>query len=128
MTEHAMSQVNYSERRKYPRIRSTDVVSFMKVNSVDKLGVGKDLSPGGIRFEAMGCEIDLGSTLRVNFYVGSTFVSAVGKVVHATDIDSLTQDVGLEFTEIDPTAAAILKEFYKEEFPRSRAGSSESAD
>jgi hypothetical protein len=116
-----MSQPNHSERRKYPRIRSTDVVSFMKVNSADKLGVGRDLSPGGIRFEAMGCEIDMGSVLRVNFYVGPTFISAVGKVVHATDIDSLTQDVGLEFVELDPTAAAILKEFYKEEFPRARA-------
>jgi hypothetical protein len=118
-----MTQRNHSERRKYPRIRSTDVVSFMKVNSVDKLGVGRDLSPGGIRFEAMGCEIDMGAMLRVNFYVGPTFISAVGKVVHATDIDSLTQDVGLEFVELDPTAAAILKEFYKEEFPRARVSS-----
>jgi len=110
------------ERRKYPRIKSTDVVSFMKVNQIDKLGVGKDLSPGGIRFEAIGCEIDIGTTVRINFYVGSTFVSAVGRVVHATDIDSLTQDVGVEFVEIDPTSAAILKEFYKEEFPRARTG------
>jgi len=110
------------ERRKYPRIKSTDVVSFMKVNQIDKLGVGKDLSPGGIRFEAIGCEIDTGTTIRINFYVGSTFVSAVGRVVHATDIDSLTQDVGVEFVEIDPTSAAILKEFYKEEFPRARTG------
>jgi hypothetical protein len=68
----------------------------------------------------MGCEIDVGSVLRVNFYVGSTFVSAVGKVVHATDIDALTQDVGLEFVEIDPTSAAILREYYKEELPRAR--------
>ncbi len=116
-----MNQPKGAERRKYPRIQSTDVVSFMKVDQADRLGVGKDLSPGGIRFEAMGCEIDVGLVLRVNFYVGATFVSAVGRVIHATDIDSLTQDVGLEFVEIDPTSAAILKEFYKEEFPRARS-------
>jgi len=118
-----MNHPKGAERRKYPRIRSTDVVSFMRVDQPDRLGVGKDLSPGGIRFEAMGCEIDVGVVLRVNFYVGSTFVSAVGRVIHATDIDSLTQDVGLEFVDIDPTSAAILKEFYKEEFPRVRTGS-----
>ena len=117
-----MNQPKGAERRKYPRIKATDVVSFTKVNEDDRLGVGKDLSPGGIRFEAMGCEIDVGSVLRVNFYVGSTFVSAVGRVIHATDIDSLTQDVGLEFVEIDPTSAAILKNYYKEEFPRARMG------
>lgn len=118
----AMNEAKSAERRKYPRIRSTDVVSFTRAAQQDRLGVGRDLSPGGIRFEAMGCEIDLGVVLRVNFYVGSTFVSAVGRVIHATDIDSLTQDVGLEFVEIDPTSAAILKEFYKEEFPRARPG------
>ncbi len=83
----------------------------------------------GVRFnlalacpDGLGCEIDVGTMIRINFYVGSTFVSAVGRVIHATDIDSLTQDVGVEFVEIDPTSAAILKEFYKEEFPRARTG------
>ena len=113
-----MSEERRSERRKYPRIRSSDVVSFSEEEAVDRLAVSKDFSLGGIRFEAVGCEIDLGTVLRVNFYVGSTFVSALGRVVHSTDVDKLTQDIGIEFVEIDPISVAILREYYKEELPR----------
>jgi hypothetical protein len=116
-----MSQERRPERRKYPRIRSNDIVSFSE-EDVDRLGVSKDFSLGGIRFEAVGCEIDVGKTLRVNFYVGAAFISAVGRVIHATDVDKLTQDVGLEFVEIDPISVAILREHYKEEFPKVSMG------
>ncbi len=103
-----------AERRKYPRIPSSDVVSFSERDAMEHLGVSKDFSPGGIRFFATGCEIDMGTVVEINFYVGKTFVSAVGKVVHATDVDALTQDVGIEFVELDAVATAILKNYYHE--------------
>lgn len=110
-----MSQGRFKDRRKFPRIPSSDVVSFSEVKNNQKLGVARDLSPGGIRFFAMGCEIEMGSLLEVNFYVGGTLVSAIGKVVHATDVDPLTQDVGLEFVELGPVASAVIRETYDEE-------------
>ncbi len=102
--------MNEQERRKYARIATDQVISYAMVDSGDHLAVGKDLSAGGIRFEAVGCEINLGDTIRVTFNVGLRTIVAVGRVSWATDIDPITQDVGLEFIEIDPAALGILEE------------------
>jgi PilZ domain len=96
------------ERRKYRRIATDQVISFAQVDERDLLGVGRDLSPTGIRFEAVGCEIDLGDVIRVTFNVGEHTVVAVGRVIWSTEIDPISSEVGIEFIEIDPTAQQIL--------------------
>lgn len=98
------------DRRKYPRIATDQVISFAMLDARDQLGVGKNLSAGGIRFEAVGCEISLGDVLRVTFNVGEHTVAAVGKVVWATEMDPITTDVGIEFLEIDPAALRVIEE------------------
>ena len=82
------------ERRKYSRIGTDQVISFAPVENRDLLGVSRNISSGGIRFEAVGCEINLGDTLRVTFNVGDHTVVAVGRVAWATDMDPITTDVG----------------------------------
>jgi len=99
-----------SDRRKYRRLATDQVISFAPVETRDLLGVSRNLSLGGIRFEAVGCEIDLDDTLRVTFNVGEETVVAVGKVVWSTEVDPITTDVGLEFIEIDPEAARMIEE------------------
>jgi len=89
-----------SERRKYSRLATDQVISFAPLESRDLLGVSRDLSLGGIRFEAVGCEIDLGDVLRVTFNVGEDTVVAVGKVAWSTEVDPITLDVGLEFHRV----------------------------
>ena len=74
-----------------------------------------DVSSGGIRFEAVGCEINLGDLLRVTFNVGEHTVVAVGKVAWATDIDPITTDVGLEFVDIEPAALQLLEDILTDE-------------
>ncbi len=96
------------ERRKYRRIGTDQVISFAPVDTRDLLGVSRDLSSGGIRFEVVGCEIELDEVLRVTFSVGDQTVVAVGRVAWSTEIDPLTLDVGLEFIEIDPEAVELL--------------------
>ena len=105
-----------SERRKYSRIGTDQVISFAPVETRDLLGVSRNLSTGGIRFEAVGCEINLGDTLRVTFNIGDHTVVAVGKVAWATEMDPITTDVGLEFIEIDPSAVQLLDELTTVEF------------
>lgn len=105
-----MDQRKAAERRKYPRIPTGQVISFAPVDTDGQLGVSKDLSIGGIRFEAVGCEIHLGETLRVTFNLDDQTVEAVGRVVWATDTDPLAQDIGIEFIEIDPEARRLLEE------------------
>ena len=84
------------------------MISFAPVDARDLLGVSRDISAGGIRFEAVGCEIGLDEVLRVAFNVGDQTVVAIGRVAWSTEIDPLTLDVGLEFVEIDPEAADML--------------------
>ncbi len=86
------------------------MVSFAPVDTRDLLGVSRDMSAGGIRFEAVGCEIEQGEILRMTFSVGGQTVVAVGRVAWSTEIDPLTLDVGLEFVEIDPEAVDMLDE------------------
>lgn len=97
-----------SDRRKYRRLGTDQIISFAEVDRPDRLAVGKNLSSGGIRFEAVGCEIDLGDVLRVTFNIGSETVIATGNVVWATETDAFSMDVGLEFIEIDPRAIELL--------------------
>ena len=98
------------DRRKYRRIATDQVISFAPVDTRDLLGVSRNLSTGGIRFEAIGCEIELGDVLRVTFNVGDQTVVAVGRVAWSTEMDPITTDVGLEFVEIDPSAIQVLEE------------------
>jgi len=104
------------ERRKYQRIGTDQVISFGPATSGQLLAVSRDVSVGGIRFEVVGCEVDLGETLRVTFNVGQQTVVAVAKVVWATDLDAMTTDVGLEFVEIDPAALDLLEEHEEVDF------------
>ena len=102
------------ERRKYRRIATDQVISFAPVAERDLLGVGRDVSSGGIRFEAIGCEIDLGDVLRVTFNIGAQTVVATGRVVWSTDLDGISSDVGIEFIEIDPDVQRMLEELSSE--------------
>ncbi len=99
-----------SDRRKYSRIATDQVISFAPVETRDLLAVSRDLSVGGIRFEAVGCEINFGDVLRVTFNVGDHTIVAVGKVVWATEMDPITTEVGIEFIEIDPAMLRLLEE------------------
>ena len=98
------------DRRKYGRLATDQVISFAPVDQRDLLGVSRNLSLGGIRFEAVGCEIDLGDVLRVTFNIGEETFVAVGKVACATEVDPITIDVGLEFIEIDPEVVRIIED------------------
>lgn len=105
-----MGDPDAKERRKYPRINTDQVLSFSPVESENRLAVSRDISIGGIRFEAVGCEMSLGDIIRVTFNVGDQTLVAVGRVVWATDTDPISMDIGLEFLEIDPVALRLLEE------------------
>ena len=105
-----MAEPQGAERRKYHRIATDQVISFAEIDHPDHLAVSKNLSTGGISFEAVGVEINLGDVLRVTFNVGDHTVVATGRVVWATDTDPITQEIGIEFHEIDPEAVRLLEE------------------
>jgi hypothetical protein len=99
------------ERRKFPRIPTDQVISFSPVHYAEEhLAVSTNVSAGGIRFEAVGCELELGDTIRVTFNVGEHTVVAVGEVCWSTELDAITSDIGLAFLEIDPSALRLIEE------------------
>ena len=106
-----MAALRGPERRKFPRIPMDQVVSFGVLGQLDQLGRALDLSAGGIRFQVVACEINLGERLRLTFVVLDQQVTAVGTVVWATDIDPLTVEVGIQFNEIDARGQALLADF-----------------
>ncbi|MBK7947774.1 MAG: PilZ domain-containing protein [Deltaproteobacteria bacterium] len=108
--ECPMVQKPASSRRKYLRIPTDQVISFAEIDRPDQLAVSRDVSTGGIRFEAVGCEINLGDRLRVTFNVGRRTIIATGRVIWAVETDPITQEVGIEFDEIDPAALRYLEE------------------
>jgi len=108
--ETDMGHGDGAERRKYHRVGTDQVISFAEVDHPNQLAVSKNLSTGGISFEAVGVEINLGDVLRVTFNVGDRTVVATGKVMWATETDPITQEVGIEFHEIDPEAVRLLEE------------------
>ena len=110
-----MGDSGNAERRKYHRIGTDQVISFAEIDQPGQLGVSKDLSSGGIRFEAVGIEINFGDVLRITFNVEDETVVATGTVVWATDTDPITQEIGIEFHEIDPTALRLLEEATEDE-------------
>jgi len=98
-----------SERRKYARIATDQVISFAYLDRCDQLGGMRNVSVGGIHFEAVGCDIEDGQVLRVTFNVEDRTIEAVGRVVWATETDPISTEVGLEFIEIDPEDVAVLE-------------------
>ena len=99
-----------SDRRKYARIDTDQVISFAQIDEGDRLALGRDVSAGGIRFEAVGCEVNLGEVLRLTFNVDGETVVAVGKVAWATELDPITLEIGIEFVEVDPRTTRLLSE------------------
>jgi hypothetical protein len=98
------------ERRKYPRIATDQVISFAVLDHRDQLAVGKNISTGGIRFHAIGCEMNQGDRIRVTFNVGERTLEAEGEVMWATELDAVTLDIGLSFDALDPEDARLLDE------------------
>lgn len=105
-----MAEGRAGKRRKYLRIPTDQVISFAELDRPDQLAVSRDVSLGGIRFEAVGCEINLGDLLRVTFNVGRRTIVATGRVVWAVETDPITQEIGIEFHEIDEAALAWIEE------------------
>lgn len=96
------------DRRKYPRVRTESLVSIARVDTRQALAQALDVSIGGIRFQCVGLEVELGELLRVLLTIGDRTLSVVGRLVRVTELDGFTQEVALSFTEIDADTLRFL--------------------
>jgi len=96
------------DRRKYPRVHTESLVSIARVDAREALAHALDVSIGGIRFQCVGLEVELGELLRVMLTIGDRTISVIGKLVRVTELDGFTQEVALAFTEVDPETLRFL--------------------
>ena len=104
-----MASASAAERRKYRRIAVDQLISFSPFAGSTALGQSGDVSLGGIRFTAVGCNFRGNELCQVSFNLGEETVEAVGRVVWTKALDDITHEVGLEFVRIDPWAARLLE-------------------
>jgi PilZ domain len=83
-------------------------VSIARIDRRESLAHALDVSIGGIRFQCVGLEVDLGETLRVQLTIGSRTIMVEGQLVRVTDLDGFTQEVALAFTKVDPETLRFL--------------------
>ncbi len=100
-----------ADRRKYPRVRTDAVVSIRRLDDGAKLGQGLDMGLGGIRFQCVGLELDLGEAVEVTFNLGETTSNVIGRIVRMTELDPFTQEIGLAFLHVDPETLDLFYEF-----------------
>ena len=98
------------DRRKYQRVMTEALVSIARVESADVVAHAVDLSEGGIRFQCVGLEVELGELLRVTLNLGGSEVSAVGKVVRITELDAFSEELALALVEVDARTLELLHE------------------
>ena len=98
------------DRRKYPRVHTESLVSIARVDAREALAHALDVSMGGIRFQCVGLEVELGEVLRVLLTIGDRTLSVIGKLVRVTELDGFTQEVALTFTEVDAETLRFLSQ------------------
>ena len=112
------------DRRKYPRVRTSRSCRSRAWTRARSLAHALDVSIGGIRFQCVGLEVDLGETLRVQLTIGDRTIQVVGKLVRVTDLDGFTQEVALSFTEVDAETLRFLTQSLPEGYEPSPTRSS----
>jgi hypothetical protein len=104
------------DRRKFPRVHTDSVVSISRIDTPSTLGHALDVSLGGIRFQCVGVELELGDVVSVMMTLGDETLEIKGRLVRVTDLDAFTQEVALGFTELDPAVLEVLKEHLPEDY------------
>lgn len=108
MSEHP--QDIGTERRKYRRVRTDSVVSIRRIDSPEMVAHALDLSLGGIRFECVGIELEVGETVQVDIMLEDCTATVVGRLVRVTELDAFAQEVALAFLEMNDETERVLKE------------------
>jgi hypothetical protein len=98
------------DRRKYPRVRTDSVVSIRPLDDSERLAHVLDLSLGGIRFECVGVELEVGNDVSVTITLGDRTAEVIGRLVRVIDLDAFTQEVALAFWMSDEQTERVLRD------------------
>ena len=110
-----MDKPSQADRRKYPRVRAEALVVVRRVEGEMRLGRGLDLGIGGIRFQCLGPDLEIGEVIEVTLALAEDSVTAVGTTIRVTDVGQM-QEVAMAFEQVTkPEALERLCELGIEE-------------
>lgn len=96
---------NQDERRKYSRLNSLYLISYMSKDSDEQrhnLAMARtlDISRGGVRVEVYR-DVKEGSSMEMEIAIKENIYSVRGKVLHSRETESNTWEVGIEFDSLN---------------------------
>ena len=98
------------DRRKYRRVETESIMSVAHVDAPTALATTVDVSRGGIRFQCVGLEVEVGQTIRVELTLEDQTLNVIGTLVRVTELDAFAQDVALAFSDVDPDTQQLLED------------------
>jgi hypothetical protein len=105
-------------QRKHERIQSLNLsyLCLDEDNNIVKQGMGRTLniSESGILLETH-FPIESEYSIQLTISLEEDLLDIRGKVIHVRSIDGVKYQVGIQFVELDPDAADVLKKFISED-------------
>ncbi|HDM75401.1 MAG TPA: PilZ domain-containing protein [Deltaproteobacteria bacterium] len=103
---------NIREKRKYPRLKSLHLLSYInKEQGVQKCGVSMartlDISPAGVRVEVYQ-SINPDSEMEMEIAVDENIYAVQGKVIYTEATPNNNYILGIKFDELTPQLASQL--------------------
>jgi len=98
------------DRRKYLRVLTEQVISIGRLDSREGLAHALDLSLGGIRFQCVGLDVQVGEMLKVTLTLAESTYALVGQIMRVVDLDEFTQEVALSFVKMDDETRRVLED------------------
>ncbi len=98
------------DRRKYLRVLTEQLVSIGRLDVREGLAHALDLSMGGIRFQCVGLQAEVGEMLKVTMTLGDSTLTPVGQITRVERLDEFTQEVALAFVKMEDSWQALLDE------------------
>ena len=87
-------------------------MSVAHVDAPAALATALNLSRGGIRFQCVGLEVEVGDTVRVELTIEDQTLAVVGTLIRVTELDAFAQDVALAFSEVDADTLQLLEDAF----------------
>ncbi|MFC1853708.1 PilZ domain-containing protein [candidate division CSSED10-310 bacterium] len=113
-----MVEIEYENKRKYPRLSAKHLISYEyfddeQTEDIEGLALSQNVSIGGVLIE-IDREVQKGGTLLLEIALKDHVIKATGLIVHCKKTMRKKFDIGIRFTQIDPSDLEVLANYYDE--------------
>ena len=108
----AKEQSSGEERRRHPRIKSLNLISYVNMEgevqlTPELMARALNISLSGVKMEVYE-EINVGSEMEMEIAIDESIFTVRGKVVYARQVEGGITVLGVEFSELQEDLAAML--------------------